>query len=155
MTDALLTFFSELKKSEPALKFLIVTGDCVKLNNFSFASDVIVVKATRKEVPLYISIADVSVFFIKPVFSKKASSATKMGEIMAMNVPVITNPGWGDAEEIVKAAGGGLYEPGKTLPENLFDCRDPHTRSYCVSNLSLDLAIKRYANVYQSVVDSL
>jgi glycosyltransferase involved in cell wall biosynthesis len=151
MTRELLDFFSELKKSVPALKFLIVTGDRIELGTLPFASDVIVAKATRKEVPLYISLADVSVFFIKPVFSKKASSATKMGEIMAMNIPVVTNPGWGDAEEIIKAAGGYLYAPGNELPADLFQSLGQQTRSYCMSNLSLNLAVKRYAELYRSL----
>lgn len=100
LTKEMLDFFLELKKQKPEAKFLIVTQDEINLSDYPHQKDVIVSIAQRNMVPLFISLADVSIFFIKPTFSKKASSATKMGEIVAMNVPVITNKGWGDVERL-------------------------------------------------------
>jgi hypothetical protein len=51
---------------------------------------------------LNISLFDTSIFFIRPTYSKKASSPTKQGEIMAMGIPLICNYGVGDTDEIVK-----------------------------------------------------
>ena len=51
--------------------------------------------------PSYINVSTYSIFFILPVFSKKASSPTKMGEIMSLGVPIICNSGVGDVDEIM------------------------------------------------------
>ena len=52
--------------------------------------------------PSYIGVSDFSIFFILPVFSKKASSPTKMEEIMNLGIPIICNSGVGDVNNIMK-----------------------------------------------------
>ena len=61
-----------------------------------------VTKSTREKMPLYLSIATIGFYSIKPAYSKKASSATKMGEMLAMGLPIITNSGVGDSDHIIK-----------------------------------------------------
>ena len=51
--------------------------------------------------PYYISLSSASLFFIRPSFSKSASSPTKMGELLSMQVPVVTNAGVGDVDSII------------------------------------------------------
>jgi glycosyltransferase involved in cell wall biosynthesis len=96
LTDEMMRFHDFLKRQKPSAKFLIVTADEIK----SVVPGVIVTKASRQQVPLHISLANAAVCFIKPTFSKKASSATKVGEVLAMNVPIVVNGGWGDVEEM-------------------------------------------------------
>jgi glycosyltransferase involved in cell wall biosynthesis len=107
LLDEMLDFFRVLKQQKPNVRFLFVTQenpsyilDKAQQKNLS-AGDFIITSSARQEVPLHISLCSVSIFFIKPTFSKKASSATKMAEIMAMGKPVITNGGWGDVMEIL------------------------------------------------------
>jgi glycosyltransferase involved in cell wall biosynthesis len=92
----MLDFFSSLKAKNSDAKFLIISQDNIELGDYPFRADVIHRAVIREEVPLYISVANAAIFFIFPTFSKKASSATKMGEILAMGVPVVTNKHWGD-----------------------------------------------------------
>jgi hypothetical protein len=71
-----------------------------------------------------------------------------MGEILAMNVPVITNPGWGDVEEIVQEAGVLLY------PEKMEDVlanvgRNKAGREYCNRKLSLSSGVAAYDKIYK------
>ncbi len=54
-----------------------------------------------REMPKFISASDTGFFFITPVFSKKASSPTKFAEFMSCGLPVITNSGIGDLDEII------------------------------------------------------
>lgn len=56
-----------------------------------------------REMPEFISASDTGFFFITPVFSKKASSPTKFAEFMSCGLPVITNSGIGDLDEIIMA----------------------------------------------------
>lgn len=69
---------------------------------------IITCSAKRHEVPAFLSLSAFSLFFIKPCYSKMSSSPTKHGEIMAMGIPVITNTGVGDVEEIVKKYNAGI-----------------------------------------------
>ena len=55
------------------------------------ADKLIITTAPREKMPLYISLSDCSIFFIRPTYSKKASSPTKHAELMGMGVPVICN----------------------------------------------------------------
>jgi len=102
LTKEMLGFFSEIRKQKSQAKFLIVSMDKIELGDYPDKIDVIITSASRHRVPLYISLANTAVFFIKQSFSKKASSATKLGEIIAMSIPVITNKGWGDVEKLSK-----------------------------------------------------
>ena len=43
---------------------------------------IIVKKANRELVPVYLSLSQTSIYFIKPLYSKQASSPTKTGEII-------------------------------------------------------------------------
>jgi glycosyltransferase involved in cell wall biosynthesis len=52
------------------------------------------------EVPSYLSAADVGISFIKPCFSKLASSPTKNGEYLACGLPLIFNAGIGDSDAL-------------------------------------------------------
>jgi len=47
-------------------------------------------------------------FFIKPTFSKKASSPTKWGECLAMGKPIIHNAKIGDINMILESIASGI-----------------------------------------------
>ncbi len=64
--------------------------------------------ATRAEVPELLAAADYGLFFIKPAFSKQASSPVKLGEFLAMELPVLTNAGIGDVDRILEESGAGV-----------------------------------------------
>ncbi len=102
MTDEMLSFFSFMRKHRLNSKLLIISQDSVPLDKFTYSQDVVVIKAMRSEVPLLLSISSLSIYFIKPLFSKTASSATKLGELIAMRIPLVTNSGVGDVEQILQ-----------------------------------------------------
>lgn len=93
----MLIFFKMLLQSYPKAKFSFITAEnpqiilqeAEKLN--LPLTQIEIRKAERREVPALIAESQLSIFFIKDSYSKKASSATKMAEILAMGVPVITN----------------------------------------------------------------
>ena len=148
--DQMMEFFGEFKKMKPDAKLLIVSTDRIRTEHLWFKSDIILTESTRERVPVFISIASASLFFIKPTFSKTGTYATKMGEIMAMNVPIITNPGWGDAERIVHEAGGYLNTDPRTMHMIVAE-EKIQTREYCTQHLSLDSGISKYNEIYNSI----
>lgn len=71
-------------------------------------SSMIIRSATRAEVPALLAAADYGLFFIKPCFSKMASSPVKLGELMAMGLKVLTNAHVGDVDRILHESGAGV-----------------------------------------------
>jgi glycosyltransferase involved in cell wall biosynthesis len=152
LTDEMLSFFARLKSTRANTKFLIVSGDQIDLKNYHLKNDVIITTASREIVPLLISLAHMSVALIKPSFSKKASSATKLGELMAMNIPVITNTGWGDIELILAASRAFDYSLSTNLETFLGKlARTNQGREYCANNLSLQTGVDAYLAIYSNV----
>lgn len=60
-----------------------------------------------KDMPKRLVKHDGSVFFFTPNISKLGSSPTRMAEILAVGIPVLTNPGVGDVSNIVEEFGVG------------------------------------------------
>ncbi len=56
--------------------------------------------ASRAQVPMLLGSADIMISFIKPAYSKMASSPTKLAEAFALGIPVISNAGVGDVDQI-------------------------------------------------------
>lgn len=119
---------------------------------------ILVSHAQREEVPVLLSFSNYSVFFIKKCYSKQASSPTKHGEIMAMGIPVITNSGVGDVDEIVKKYNSGIVieqmnskEYLKTalslLQKNNFDRNA--IREGAKDYFALENAVDKYRDIYE------
>lgn len=153
LTNEMLNGFARLKAHNQNAKLLIVSGDTIALDNYPYSSDVIVRESPRHLVPLHISISNIAVCLIKPSFSKKASSATKLGEILAMNKPVITNTGWGDVEMLMEKLQNFVLKNDDSVFASLEDkVPGDDARKYCKENLSLEVGIVRYKQIYQSLI---
>jgi glycosyltransferase involved in cell wall biosynthesis len=153
LTEEMLDFFSATRKVHLNAKFLIVTPDQVDLTNYPHASNVIIRKATREDVPLFISIATVALFFIKTSFSKKASAATKMGELMAMGKPIISNRGWGDVEEYLSSNALVDQFTEKEFFRVLKEApMQDDFRSVAAKHFALQAGVESYLMVYRSLL---
>jgi glycosyltransferase involved in cell wall biosynthesis len=114
MLDEMLDFFRVYLKRHHEAHLLFVTHDAPEpIRSAAVARGipgdrVLIRTASREEVPKLMAAADLGLFFIKPVFSKKASSPTKMGEMLALGLPLITNAGVGDVARIVEETGCGV-----------------------------------------------
>ncbi|MBL0337309.1 MAG: glycosyltransferase [Chitinophagaceae bacterium] len=114
MLNEMLAFFKILKKSYSDAIFLFITHSdpeeiVKKLEKFALSrNDVMIIKASRKEVPVFTKASDINISFIQPVYSKISSSPTKLGEVLALGIPVISNSGVGDVAEIIKNINAGL-----------------------------------------------
>ena len=166
MLEKMLDFFEKLKSeigNQKNVRFLFLTKEQDKVrqtisNKKLDKSDFIVTSCTRTEVPKYISLGDASIFFITPTFSKKASAATKMGEIMAMGKPIITNTGWGDVDVLVHEKIGVLVQElrdegyQKSISQYLNTSYDPSIiRSYTEAHFSLQKGVEVYDKLYKQL----
>jgi glycosyltransferase involved in cell wall biosynthesis len=151
MTSAVFLFVTQHEKQE----ILTVANSCgVDEKSIRIAS------CSHDEVPFYMSVMNRSLFFIRPSYSKMASSPTKQGEIMAMGIPLICNAGVGDTDRIVLQ-----YQAGTVLSDVsdeqimqsfhqplLFDCLK------CIEGakdyFSLQNGVERYHEVYQQILQT-
>lgn len=110
MIDCMLVW----KNYIPNLKLLIITRDIDPLNlilkNYpsNISQFIITLSSSYHNIPKYLNLAKAAIFFIKPSYSKIASSPTKMAECWAMNLPIITNSGIGDNDIFFKNNLGGI-----------------------------------------------
>ena len=125
LLDKMLLFFKTLLKQKPEARFLFITRDnplgilkAATALNLPI-NKIIIQAAERNEVPSLLSKSHLSIFFIKPAYSKIASSPTKLGEILSLGIPVITNSGIGDVDLIIKSSGTGLIV--NKMEENEFE----------------------------------
>ena len=107
---------------------------------------------------------DAGIFFIKPVFSKRASAATKLGEFLACGIPCLSNAGVGDMEQILQGEDVGVVlrdfnqsAQADAVQRLLELLGDAHIRERCVATarryFSLDDGVESYNRIYQSLVN--
>ena len=164
MLEEMLDFFKCLLRFKPDAKFLFITGEpaidiLTKAKSRNIPENCfIITPAPHKQVPTYLALSNCSIFFIKPVFSKSASSPTKQGEIMGMGMPHICNAGVGDVDDIIDEKSGVLiknlndaeYEKAiQKLLNTVFDKEYIRSRSQKIYSLSE--GVDRYQQVYQAV----
>jgi len=112
LLEEMLLLFKAINDHYKVAKFLILTPDDPDIVYKKAATlglgkkDFIIRFVERRNVPFLIKASDLSVSFIKPAYSKIASSPTKLGELLAMGIPVICNS-IGDVEMIIDKSGGG------------------------------------------------
>jgi glycosyltransferase involved in cell wall biosynthesis len=114
MVDEMLDFFRVQLERAPDALFLIISREppdeiIAAARARGVPPERLIVRpASRAEVPKLVAAADYGLFFIKPVFSKKASSPTKMGEFLALELPIVTNGKVGDVARIMAEVGAGV-----------------------------------------------
>lgn len=168
MLDDMLALFKYIRKSYPGSVFLFIThSDPVYIYQQAKKvgiekDDLLIRKAGRKEVPGLAKASDINISFIKPVYSKKSSSPTKLGEILCMGIPTIVNAGVGDVDAIVRQVGGGIILPD--MSEDSFEKAvaaipallqtDPaNVRNKAMEIYDLDRGVELYTQVYKRITE--
>jgi len=163
MLDEMLDFYKRLSEVFANARFLFVTttpereikSRAIKKN--ILPEKIIVLKAERKEVPLFISLFDISIFFIIPSFSKIASSPTKQAEVMAMGIPVVCNTNIGDTEDVINQSGAGLliekfttveYDKSISKIPLLVEKSKNEIRIQAINMFSLKKGVAAYEKIY-------
>jgi glycosyltransferase involved in cell wall biosynthesis len=166
MINEMFSFFRRLVQRYPDFVLLVLTkDDPIRIKKMAtdagIAPDKIrVTYAGRNELPEYISLSDCSIFFIRPSFSKIASSPTKHAELMGMGVPVICND-IGDTGRIIRESGTGVLvneftetEYDRVIGEmdRLIQIPKEKIREAAIKYFDLETGAAQYLEVYDRIL---
>lgn len=171
LTEEMADFFVTLRRRESRAHLLwLTTGSHERIRELMQArgmtkQDYTVHTAGSREVPSYLSASDAGLAFIKPCFSKLASSPTKFAEYLACGLPIVINRGIGDSDSLAQehkiAAMVGDFNPGEyaTAAEDLLrltaDPENTRGRTRVVAEKLFDvrgLGLDRYLRLYEKVL---
>lgn len=107
MAHEMAYFFSRLQRKSTRVFFQIVTQSDKQimysaLSNAGISPNYYDIRYVPvHDIPLVASAADAGLSFIRPLYSKRSSSPTKIAEYLAAGLPVVTTPGIGDCDSII------------------------------------------------------
>lgn len=166
MTKEMFAFFKQLLLAQPEFVMLVMTkDDAAKVKEEATAAGIapdkiIVSYSQRNELPGYIALGDCSIFFIRPTYSKIASSPTKHAELMGMGVPVICNH-IGDTGTIIEETKTGLVVNAFNEKEydriigrinEVINLSKENIRQAAFCYFDLDKGVKDYLQVYKRIL---
>jgi glycosyltransferase involved in cell wall biosynthesis len=166
MTKEMFAFFKRLSLRHPEFVMLVLTKDAPGVIQQQAAeagipADKIITRyAGRNELPDYISLSDCSIFFIRPTYSKIASSPTKHAELMGMGIPVICND-IGDTGAVIEETKTGLVVKEFTDKEydrivgqmnELLAIPKEHIRKAAFQYFDLEKGAGDYLQVYKRIL---
>jgi glycosyltransferase involved in cell wall biosynthesis len=172
MLEEMAHFFAELKNKRPDAFFRVLTvspaqaAASVLMNAGLSDSDFCVRAAEPREVPGYLSRARIGISFRKPTVSQIAASPTKISEYLAAGLPVVSNAGTGDIDELFETERVGVTlnsfdrESYQSAVDRILElATDENIRAHCrntsVRNFDLvNVGGTRYYQVYKKLQEA-
>lgn len=165
MLDEMLVFFKRILEIYPDALFHFLTKEPAsmiydKAKELNIPSKhFLIEESERKNIPSKSSNWNFSLILITPSYSKKFSSPTKQGELMAMGIPVICNKGVGDMDEIIiKYNSGVIIEIDKIVSLNIQNIlqksfEKEQIRKGSIDYFSLKKGVKNYLEIYDKLLN--
>lgn len=156
-------FFAEVRRHREALLAVFTRSPTERLRRALRASgvadgDVHIESVDPSDMPARLSGADAAISFIRPVFSKIASSPVKLAEYLALGLPTVVNRGIGDVGALI-ASTGAVVDAGQLSDAELARAAErlvslppeaaAEARRLAEARFSLDEAVARYRRVYE------
>jgi glycosyltransferase involved in cell wall biosynthesis len=163
-------FFLELKKRKPDAFFRILTASPAEIVREVFdelgidENDYAAAKVAPDEVPEYLKRAHLGISFRKPTFSQIAASPTKIPEYLACGLPVVSNSGIGDTDDLIEKENVGAILNDFTQDDfsialkkidALFERENPAKHCFETARRHFDLSKiggERYRRVYRKLL---
>jgi glycosyltransferase involved in cell wall biosynthesis len=169
-TDWLAAWLTAVANHDPQARFDIVTRDNAchvrsALDPQGLLDGRLSVEAcTMQDMPERVQTHDVSAMFFFGGLGKLGSSPTRLAEMLACGLPVVTNSGVGDVARIIKKHRVGVLVDGPgsdqlasalcSLDTLLNDPELPvRCRNAAEQEFSLEVGVRAYAELYAAVLD--
>jgi glycosyltransferase involved in cell wall biosynthesis len=167
--DRMLECFSVIREMYADAVFLVLTSmkeSAIRphLDALGIAPESVMLSAVDySQMPDYISAADVGLFFLKTPPAAAGFSPVKLGEYLGCGLPIISNTGIGDMDEMFSRYKVGAlvtrYDRGeyvRAIRETLDLKRDSaalalECRRAVRKELSLEIGVRRYYEIYKSL----
>jgi len=173
LTESMADFFVTMRKRRSDAHFLWLTPtrhervhELMKARACG-ESDYTVLRSASRDVPSYLSASDAGLAFIKPCFSKLASSPTKYAEYLGCGLPLIINAGVGDSDVLITREYAGALvrsfdeaeylQAAKLIHELAGDPIKIRRRARAVAERLFDvrtIGAERYVRLYERVLDN-
>jgi glycosyltransferase involved in cell wall biosynthesis len=161
----MIALFRELRAIRPEALFLFLANNGRELVEAEASAQGIPLdalrftSADRRDIPDFIAMASLSAVFIRPTLSKAGCSPTKLGELFAMDVPIVANSGFGDIDRIVSPERNGSALVADFSPETLRTALEtvlahplPAGAIRAASGeFSLEEGVRRYDGIYRKL----
>jgi glycosyltransferase involved in cell wall biosynthesis len=140
---------------------LLVTRDTADARRLAATAPWIdVITSSPNEVPKQIRRGQAAVFFYRPGPGRVAQCPTKFAEALATGLPVVTNRGIGDLDEVIEAKRVGVLIEGhspdaysRAVYRLACLLKDPETQQRCrhlaESHYSVEVGASRYQELYE------
>jgi glycosyltransferase involved in cell wall biosynthesis len=167
LVEEMMQLFREMVALRSNARFLFVSNngqeriEAVRRTMGIPETSVRFVTSSRDDVPAYLALSTLSVFFYRADLSRAGCSPTKLAELMAANIPVIGNTGVGDLDNILSPEHNGSvvvrdFEPA-TLRRALETVMSlPEERRARIRDANHTYSLKegaaRYASVYERLI---
>lgn len=169
LTDEIISFLAYThQKDSSAFTIILTQREVKKVRNLLINAglrqeDFLVKSVSPEEIPKYLKAADVALSFIKSSYSKKASSPTKIAEYLAAGLPIISNSGIGDLDELIEGEGVGViingfsekdFESAQKKIEFLLQNEDLRQYNCRIAEKKFDLEKiggERYRRIYNKI----
>ncbi|MFQ5760460.1 MAG: glycosyltransferase family 4 protein [Acidiferrobacterales bacterium] len=173
LTDEMAEFLAVAHQQNPSTYSMILTQSppdimAEQLRKLGIAEEEYLIhRVLPEEIPRYLKAADIALSFIKPCYSKLASSPTKLAEYLVSGLPVICNTGIGDMDNVIEEDHVGVlvrefnreaYLQALNAVEELLQDSDTATRCRASAGKRFDLEKVggvRYRRLYQSLRESV
>lgn len=169
LLDEMAKFFIEIRRRDDRAKLRVLTKtsreEVAKVfHRLGIEDELFEVAYVEPErLPSYLCRASLGLSFIKPTFSKIASSPTKIAEYLAAGIPVVSNGGVGDVDSLLKRERVGVIledfnerERAKAADQLIELLRDPDLKERCkrTAHRYFDLSSvggERYFAIYRAL----
>jgi hypothetical protein len=105
---------------------------------------------------------DAAAFFIRPLFSKRGSAPTKLGELLGCGIPCLTNAGVGDMTTILENTRVGVaisHFDSLTLSQGIEEllalCDEPEIADRCRATAELHFSLIKGVEAYRTIYHQL
>jgi glycosyltransferase involved in cell wall biosynthesis len=165
LLSEMLDFYCIYRMRHPNARFLVVTCEDAGWIRAEAArkgidtGELVVLSAKRDEVPGRIAAANHGIAFKRPSFSAAGCSPTKIGEMLAVGLPVIANAGVGDVAIMLNESGCGAtvesfhkvaYEKALDEIENLA-LHSHEIRAEARRWFDLEKGVSAYEEIYRGL----
>ncbi len=166
LTKEMFSFVRYLVQQYPEFILLVLTKDAPgkvwqeAMHEGLLPDQLKVTYAVRKELPLYLSLSDCSIFFIRATYSKIASSPTKHAELMGMGIPIICNDIGDTGHIIAKTKTGSIVREFNELGykkvigrmDELQNISKEDIRQAAFTYFDLAKGVEKYLQIYKRIL---